>query len=113
MDKRNYRRFPLFAEIFHCAVAEKKHIKIGVNDISCDGLGVSSDEKLRRGDVLELELKVPGDDIPIFAVGEVAWVVPDRGKKDTCRAGIRLTRIERNDKNRIVKFLHSVISFLG
>ena len=109
MDKRNYRRFPLFAEIFHCAVAEKKHIKIGVKDISCDGIGVSSDETLHKGDVLELEMKVPGDDIPIFAVGQVTWVVADRGKKSSCRAGIRLTKIERNDKTRIIKFLHNVI----
>ena len=65
--------------------------------------------KLVKGEKIELEVKIPNDDIPMFVGGEVAWVSRQKGKEGYYRVGVRLSNINRLDKDRLVKFIHSNI----
>jgi Tfp pilus assembly protein PilZ len=111
-DKRIHKRFSMFTKVFSCRLSEKKCVNLVVKDISTTGIGMRLDSKFEKGDIIELEIIVPGDDIPIFVAGEIAWIVPEKNGKGTYLAGVRLVRIERNDKNRLVKFLHNGFAFL-
>ena len=110
-DKRTSKRFVIFSEIVSCSISEQGRVKVNVTDVSSGGIGITVDQRMAKGDVLQLELKVPGDDIPMFVRGEVAWVEKD-AKIGRYKAGIVLTRIERSDKVRLVKFLHVSHTFL-
>ncbi len=103
-DNRTCKRFPLFSEVVSCSLTERGCVNVNVHDLSSDGIGISSEHKLDEGDAVELEIKVPGDDIPMFVMGEVAWVKKGQDK-DHYRAGIRLSKIEHIDKVRLIKFM--------
>lgn len=111
-DKRACKRFPMFAKIFSCSLTEKKRVNLNVKDISATGIGIQLDAKFEKGDIIELEIKVPGDDIPMFVTGEIVWIAPEKNGNGTYLAGVRLARVEKNDKNRLIKFLHNGFAFL-
>lgn len=110
-DKRTSKRFPIFSEILSCSITDLGCVKVDVADASSGGLGVIVAQRLAKSDVVQLEIKVPGDDIPMFVRGEVAWV-EKHDKDGRFKAGIALTKIERSDKVRLVKFLDSNHKFL-
>lgn len=110
-EKRTSKRFPMFSEMLSCSLTENGSVKVSVLDLSSGGMRITSDQRLAKGDVVHLEVKVPGDDIPMFVNGEVAWVEKD-GKKELYRAGIVLTKIERSDRARLIKFLQNSHMFL-
>ncbi len=110
-DKRASKRFPVFSEIVSCSITEQGCVKVDVTDVSSGGIGITTDQRMAKGDVVQLELKVPGDDIPMFVRGEIAWVEKD-GKSGRYKVGIVLTRVERSDRARLVKFLHASHTFL-
>lgn len=103
-DNRICKRFPLFSQVVYCSLTERGCVNVNVHDLSSDGIGISSEHKLDKGDTVELEIKVSGDDIPMFVTGEVAWVKKGHDKAHY-RAGIKLNKIERIDKVRLIKFM--------
>ena len=107
-EKRTEKRFPLLAgtEIVSCSMTNKDCLNVDIMNLSPGGIGISSVNRLHEGDVIELEVKVPGDDIPLFVKGEVVWVKQDNSKSDMYKAGIKLTKMEAADKKRLIKFLH-------
>lgn len=42
-------------------------------NVSLEGLCFRADHELRRGDLLNLEVFIPGDDQPVHLLGEVRW----------------------------------------
>jgi c-di-GMP-binding flagellar brake protein YcgR len=110
-EKRTSKRFPIFSEMLSCSITEQGCVRVDVVDMSSGGIGITVGQRLAKSDVLQLEIKVPGDDIPMFVRGEVAWVEKDENN-DRYKAGIVLTKIERSDKVRLVKFLDNNHKFL-
>ncbi|MFH1878986.1 MAG: PilZ domain-containing protein [Candidatus Omnitrophota bacterium] len=108
-NKREYLRYNIFLEDMECFDSGNKNKKLDISDISCSGLGIISNDKLVKGEKIELEVKIPNDDIPMFVGGEVAWVSRQKGKEGYYRVGVRLSNINRLDKDRLVKFIHSNI----
>ena len=51
------------------------------------------------GTTLELALNVPGDNLPVFATGKIAWA-------DGLDAGLRLTKISRTDRARVLEYVY-------
>lgn len=66
--KVTFQLFDKIKKIF----SSKKHLAISKN-VSPSGLGFFSDQKLAVGDMLSLEVYVPGIDTPIPMQGEVRW----------------------------------------
>jgi hypothetical protein len=44
-------------------------------------------------------MNVPGDNLPVFATGRVAWA-------DGLEAGIRLTKISPQDRTRVLEYVY-------
>jgi hypothetical protein len=80
---------------------------MAISDVSGSGIGIVAKEKLTEGETMHLELSIPGDDIPMFVVGKVTWVVKDKKDENTYRAGVRLTKLNRADKERLMKYIES------
>ena len=44
-------------------------------------------------------MTVPGDNLPVFATGRVAWA-------DGLEAGVRLTKISQRDRTRVLEYVY-------
>ncbi|MGD2278850.1 MAG: PilZ domain-containing protein [Candidatus Omnitrophota bacterium] len=110
-EKRDYTRFSIFMAPVCCERADCENVSVSVNDISGSGLGIVTNEKLTKGDKVDLELNIPEDDIPIFVTGEVSWVVRDESVGSTYRAGVRLVKLSRPDKDRLMRYLGSNVQY--
>lgn len=70
-------------------------------DIGGGGICIYPRDAIKKGEVLELEMRLPGEK-PIFAVGKAAWI---KGKPGKPEAGIKFIAIEAKDKARIFEFV--------
>lgn len=109
-DKRIYMRCKNMFDPISCSITDREGIEIEISDILCEGLGLNTNERLSRGDKIELELTVSEDNIPMFIEGEVAWAERNNGSNDMRKAGVRLEKINSLDKERLIRYLHSNLS---
>lgn len=73
-DKRKFIRFGVSLDAKSRAAGWfRPRPRYSVKDVSKGGLKLHSKEALRNGDMLELELSVPGKRPPITAMGQVVW----------------------------------------
>lgn len=68
-------------------------------DLSKEGLRFGIKQKVLVGTPVELCLNVPGDNLPVFASGKVAWA-------DGLEAGVRLTKISQTDRARVLEYVY-------
>ncbi|MCX5679894.1 MAG: PilZ domain-containing protein [Candidatus Omnitrophica bacterium] len=73
-DKRKFIRFSVSLDAKSRAAGWfRPKAKYSVKDVSREGLKLNTKEALKEGDMLELELSVPGKRPPITAMGQVVW----------------------------------------
>lgn len=77
-----------------------------IHDFCREGLGVRLQKPVQQGEHVDLTLKVPGDNIPIFATGEVAWAQPQPEGSEV-GAGVRFLSIKPLDLARLLDFVYS------
>ena len=68
-------------------------------DLSKEGLRVGLKQKVAIGTPVELCLNVPGDNLPVFAAGKIAWA-------DGLEAGLKLTKISQADRTRVLEYVY-------
>jgi hypothetical protein len=68
-------------------------------DLSREGMRVDIKQTIASGTPIEVCMNVPGDNLPVFATGKVAWA-------DGLEAGIRLTRISQHDRTRVLEYVY-------
>ena len=70
-----------------------------VKDLSKEGIRLGLRQPVSVGTLLEISLNVPGDNLPVFATGKVAWA-------DGLEAGLKLTKISQGDRDRVLEFVY-------
>ena len=80
--------------------------QVRVKDFSRQGLGVLFPKPVQRGEHVDLTLKVPGDNIPIFATAEVTWSRLEEGASQV-GAGLKFLSIKPLDLARLLDFVYS------
>ena len=78
-----------------------------VRDFSRGGLGVLLPKEVAKGEHIDLTLKVPGDNMPIFATGEVTWTQSSEKERDRFWAGLKLLSIKPIDLARLLDHVYS------
>ena len=68
-------------------------------DLSREGVRIGLKRDIPAGTPIEICLNVPGDNLPVFATGKVAWA-------DGLDAGVRLTKISRADRTRVLEYVY-------
>ena len=68
-------------------------------DLSREGMRVGLKQTIPSGTPIEVCMNVPGDNLPVFATGRVAWA-------DGLEAGIRLTKISQHDRTRVLEYVY-------
>lgn len=80
--------------------------KARISDFSREGIGIRFPGPVQRGEHVDLTLKVPGDNIPIFATAEVSW---SEGKpsESPFGAGLKFLNIKPLDLARLLDFVYA------
>ena len=68
------------------------------------------EQPLDEGTELNLQVDVPGDNVPIFASCQVAWqkdVSNTDGSRAFFETGVRFTNINSLDKGRLLEYIYS------
>ena len=108
MERRAFIRFDAaFNAICEIGRGIKRAYK--VKNISKTGALIMLDTPLDKGARINVSLDVPGDNVPIFVSGTVAWqkrsvLEPGNGAYET---GIRFAVIDGLDKGRLLDYLYS------
>lgn len=76
-----------------------------VKDVSKEGLKLGSKGPLKEGDMLELELSVPGKGTPVSAMGQVAW--NHKHGNNGYDIGLKLKTIRPEDKFDILDYAYN------
>ena len=97
VEKRKFRRVPLTA-VVHAEAAGQPYSVEGRN-ISAGGMLVKTENTLEEGVALRLEFQLPGDPVPVHAIGIVQHVMPGSFM------GIRFVEMSEADRRRIEAYV--------
>ncbi len=105
-DKRRYMRFNVFLEAI-CRTGSGLMKKFKINDFSREGLGVESYDAIPEGEDLEIELMIPGDNMPVVLEGELAWCAANKAVEVGHKSGIRLKNVSNADRSRLLGYIYN------
>jgi c-di-GMP-binding flagellar brake protein YcgR len=77
-----------------------------VKNFSREGVGVLLPQSVEQGEYLDLTFKVPGDQIPILATGQVAWASASKDQTGV-GAGLKFRSIKPLDLARLLDFVYA------
>src|SRR3989338_2018150 len=99
-ERRRYIRFntPLDIE-YRTLTLNPIFGKALAKDLSREGIRFNLKQPVTIGTTLEISLNVPGDNLPVFATGKIAWA-------DGLQAGLKLTKIKPNDRTRVLEYVY-------
>src|SRR3989338_5774765 len=99
-ERRKYMRFSTPVDLEYKSLTLNPIFgKTLAKDLSLDGVRINLKEQVPVGTMLEIAMNVPGDNLPVFATGKIAWA-------DGLEAGVRLTKIRQNDQTRILEYVY-------
>ena len=68
--------------------------------MSREGLRFNIRQDVSVGTPMEISMNVPGDNLPVFATGKIAWA-------DGLDAGVKLIKISRADRSRMLEYVYN------
>jgi len=103
-EKRKYMRFNVLMDAICRTGGVLKNMK--VNNFSKEGVGVIGQESLKQGEAVEIELTIPGDNVPVVLQGEVAWACREGAEDAQCKGGIRFSKVSNEDRSRMLEYIY-------
>lgn len=112
-EKREFVRFEEDLKIRYNRINSEINLdNAKMQNISRKGLCISTYEKLKEKDNLELEIDVPGFKAPVKLVGSVAWVREKRSPDDHGRrvfyTGIKFGKIDPGSEAILITHLNTL-----
>jgi uncharacterized protein (TIGR02266 family) len=103
----NRRAHPRFRVELEVTFASEHNFYAGlVENLSAGGVFVATHQLKRVGDILELNLKLPGHDAPFVCKGEVRWLRPYNEHSDAQPGmGVRFVEIDPATSAAIERFV--------
>ena len=99
-ERRRSKRFETPFEVEYRTLTQNPISgNVVAQNISRGGLACNEMQDLRDGFTVQLKMNVPGENLPVFATGTIAWT-------DGENAGVRLTKISKLDQERILEFIY-------
>ncbi|MFA4991779.1 MAG: PilZ domain-containing protein [Candidatus Omnitrophota bacterium] len=104
-ERRKYPRFELNLTANYKIVDSEEVFKFGqTKNVSADGICFESEEFLKPGTYVELEVDLRDANPSIHIVGEVRWSVPENPRKERYHNGLRVVGMPLTDENRFLKY---------
>lgn len=103
-EKRNFMRFGvLFDAMFRGSTTGAAK----VNNFSKQGLGLITDGEVQQGEKLEIEMNIPGDNVPVICQGEIAWTKRLASEQNKNKCGVKIENMEGKDRGRVLEYIYS------
>ncbi len=100
MERRRYMRFDLPLDLeYRTLTLNPIFGKALARDLSREGVRMGVKQSIPMGTPIEICMNVPGDNLPVFATGKIAWA-------DGLEAGVRLTKISHTDRTRVLEYVY-------
>ena len=100
-ERRRYLRFEAPVDLeYRTLTLNPIFGKALAKDLSREGVRIGVRHDIPAGTPIEICMNVPGDNLPVFATGKVAWA-------DGIEAGVRLTKISQNDRTRVLEYVYN------
>ncbi len=94
IDRRIFARISTTIPIRFLASGKNKEVSGFTVDVSANGIGFMSEERLSPKTSLEVWVELPKNKGPFYTRGEVIWSLPSTKEKEKYRNGIRLEKAE-------------------
>jgi len=104
-ERRKYMRFDVLFDGL-CRTGEKIK-KLKVQNFSREGIGIVSDNALQPGDEAEVEMMIPGDNVPVVVSGTIAWAESDASDISGYKGGMLFKGIGNPERSRILDHIYS------
>lgn len=105
-EKRKFVRLRKGVEVAYVSLSTMREpFNSLTKDVGGGGICIYPKEALKIGEVLELEMRLPGRK-PVFVIGKVAWIKVKPGKPE---AGIEFVAIRAEDKARVLGLVEGKI----
>jgi hypothetical protein len=104
-EKRRFMRFNVLWGAF-CRRGDTSR-KLKVSNFSKEGVGVIGKEALKKGEEIEIEFTIPGDNIPVVLQGEVAWSSDPISDNSQYKSGIKFSKVRNEDRGRILEYIYN------
>lgn len=105
MEKREFVRLNVELEVAYRVIGSMRDLAgTRTEDASEGGIRVMFPEKVQPDTRLEISIKIPGEEKPVFAVGKVVWVRPDIFG-GVYMTGIQFVHIKQADRQRLYKYV--------
>ncbi len=72
-EKRKFIRLEIPVELKYIAEGGSARKESTTKDLSCEGLRFTTEEELKKGSSLELNINVPDANNPVHVKGKVVW----------------------------------------
>lgn len=106
-DRRKYFRFDVPVDLKYTREKDKSRARTQASNISREGVSFSTPRRVEQEDVLKIEFSIPGNTMPVFANGIVAWTKETKlGKKKVFDVGIKFVQFSRTDRGKMLEFIY-------
>jgi len=103
-EKRKYMRFNVVMDAVCRTGGMMK--KLRVKDFCREGLGIQSTDPIAAGEPVEVEVMIPGDNVPVMFQGEVSWAADPGPSEGGHKGGIKIKNITNHDRSRILEYIY-------
>lgn len=109
--RREFERIrvqPMYTAVTACTGAPDNPLRLlgHVYDISESGVRIELDDALEPGQIVTLQLDLPGADAAVEAAATVVWVHDDQDDPGPRRMALKFTEfLNRSDRNRLVDYI--------
>ena len=108
-ERRRFKRFDAFMSVKMSSEHAGQISGVSLsNDLSREGIKISTNKTIARGAVVDLEIAIPDDPKPVYTTGEVVWVTK---KADTIdkefELGVKFLMMDPVDKFRVLDYAYN------
>ena len=103
-EKRKYMRFNVLIDAIWRKCGSSK--KLQISNFSKEGVGILSEDSFAPAEDIEVEMMIPGDNIPVLFKGEVAWAAGLDEKEALFKTGVKFKKIDNHDKSRMLEYIY-------
>ncbi|MBI2870919.1 MAG: PilZ domain-containing protein [Candidatus Omnitrophica bacterium] len=106
-ERRESQRLPDSLVVRHRVLGSRSNKERSVTkNLSFHGVGLPTSRRLSLRSVVEMEIIIPMQILPIFALGEVMWMKETwENARRLYDIGLRITDIDEFDEDRIQKYI--------
>ena len=108
-ERRKFKRFDAYMSVKYKTAETSEEIK-GISlskDLSRDGIKMNSNQEVKVGTTVDMEIDIPDDPKPVHTSGKIVWSHPSQGRNQGYDQGVRFMMMDPVDKFRILDYAYN------